>query len=90
MKIEVSSKGPGTSLSGKSEVWVHVFANEMHDWPSIEKKLSDEQRAMLDGLGRRTLAYFPHNPLPEEREEHGYLCDDWFVWASVASARKTA
>jgi hypothetical protein len=64
-------------------VWVHVYANAMHDWPSVEAKLTGPQRVMLNGLGtQRKLAYFPHSPTPGEREDHGYLCDDFWVWSS--------
>lgn len=83
MRIEAVSKSSDLSLSGKPEVWVHVFSNEMHDWPSIEKKLSATQRAILNDLGRRTMAYFPHSPTPAEREEHDYMFEDWFVWAGA-------
>ena len=81
MKIEAVSKDQG--LHGGREVWFHVFSHEVYDWPSIEKLLSDEQRRQLDDLGPRTLSYYPHSPLPEEREEHGYLCEDFFVWSST-------
>jgi hypothetical protein len=83
VKIEVVSKNSDLSLSGKREVWVHVFANEMHDWPSIEAKLNATQRAMLQDLGQRTLSYYPHTPDREEREEHGYMFEDFFVWAGA-------
>lgn len=82
MKIETSSKSKALSLSGKREVWVQVFSNEMHDWPSIQAKLSDAQRATLDALGPKVLSYFPHSPTAEEREEHGYSFEDFFVWAA--------
>lgn len=81
MKIEVVSKSADLSLSGKAEVWVHVFANEVHDWPRILDKLNATQKAMLDDLGRRTLAYYPHTPTTGEREEHGYIVDDYWVWS---------
>lgn len=81
VKIEAVSKSSDVSLSGKREVWVHVFSNEVHDWPGVEAKLSGPQRTMLSGLGaRRAVSYFPHSPTGEERDEHGYLCDDWWVW----------
>lgn len=83
MKIEAASKSPNLSLSGKREVWVHVLANEVHDWPAIEAKLSGPQRSMLNGLGiGRSLSYFPHSPDSDEREEHGHTVDDWWVWSA--------
>lgn len=88
MKIEAVSKSSG--LGGGREVWFRVYSNEVLDWPSVEAKLNDGQRAMLENLGKRTLAYFPHSPTSEEREEHGYLVDDWWVWSAVQTARKTA
>lgn len=74
------SKSGDISLSGKPEVWVHVFSNEMHDWPSIEAKLSGAQRVILNDLGKRTMAYFPHTPNSDEREEHGFMFEDFWVW----------
>jgi hypothetical protein len=84
VRIEAVAKSGGLSLSGKPEVWVQVFANEMHDWPSVEAKLSEAQRAELDALGdKRTMRYFPHSPSAEEREEHGYSFEDHWVWAAA-------
>lgn len=84
MRIEAVSKSGHISLSGKSEVWVHVFSNEMHDWPSIEAKLSGTQRAILNDLGlQRTMAYYPHTPDATEREEHGWAFEDHWVWAAA-------
>lgn len=81
MKIEATSKAKG--LNGGPEVWFHVYSHEAMDWPSVEKNLDDGQRAMLENLGKRTLAYFPHDPTSEEREEHGFLCEDFWVWSAV-------
>lgn len=86
MNIEAVSKGSG--LNGGREVWVHVYSDEVHDWPSIEAKLDDGQRAMLENLGKRSLSYFPHSPTGEEREEHGYRFEDWFVWAATKRGGK--
>ena len=81
VKIEAVSKSEDVSLSGKREVWVHVFANEVHDWPGVEAKLSGPQRSMLNGLGtHRAVSYFPHSPDSSEREEHGYSFEDFWVW----------
>jgi hypothetical protein len=79
LKIEAVSKDEG--LHGGPEVWFHVFSNEVLDWPRIEKKLTDEQRALLAGLGlNKQLHYYPHNPLPEEIEEHGFSFEEFWVW----------
>lgn len=79
MRIEVSEQQSG--LNGGQEVWVQVLSNEVKDWPTIETMLSDEQKAILKGLGNRKLArYIPHHPTAEEREEHGQSFEDWFVW----------
>lgn len=85
VKIEAINKTTG--LNGGREVWFHVFSNEVMDWPSVEAQLDDGQRAILENLGKRTLAYFPHDPTSEEREEHGYLCDDWWVWSAVRKGK---
>lgn len=79
MRIEAEAKTSG--LNGGAEVWFRVLSNEVHDWPSIEKKLSGPQRVMLNSLGlKRTLSYFPHRPTAEERSEHSFSFEDWFVW----------
>lgn len=81
MKIEAVSKASG--LNGGREVWVRVLSNEVLDWPSVERRLDEEQLAMLADLGKKAMSYFPHSPIPEERDEHGYLCDDFWVWAAA-------
>lgn len=82
MKIEAVQKASDHSLSGKPEVWVRVFSNEMHDWPRVEAKLTEAQSAILGDLGARTLTYLPHSPTADEREEHDYMFEDWYVWAA--------
>ena len=82
MKIEAVSKASG--LNGGREVWVRVLSNEVHDWPSVAKKMGGPQAAMLDALGiGRALSYFPHNPTGEEREEHGYSFEEFWVWRAA-------
>ena len=84
MRIEAVSKSTGVSLSGKREVWVRVLSNEVYDWGRVQAKLSADQAAMLEGLGLgRKLSYFPHSPVPEEREDHGYNVDDFWVWSAA-------
>lgn len=83
MRIEAASKSETVSLSGKREVWVRVLSNEVYDWPSVQEKLDADQAAMLEGLGLgRKLSYFPHSPVTEEREDHGYNVDDFWVWSA--------
>lgn len=79
MKIEAVSKDQG--LHGGREVWFHVFSQDVLDWPTIERNLSESQRAQLMDLGDRQLDYYPHNPLPEEVEEHGYPFEEFWVWS---------
>lgn len=84
MKIEAVHKDQDASLHGGREVWFHVFSNDVLDWPTIEKNLSESQRVLLMGLGdQRQLHYYPHNPLPEEVEEHGYSFEEFWVWRST-------
>ena len=75
MRIEVYEQAAGDKAG--REVWVRVLANEAHDWPSIEKMLSPEQKATLNSLGGRKLRYYPMQPV---EGEHDYLFDDYFVW----------
>lgn len=86
MKIETISKSTG--LNGGPEVWVHVFSNDVLDWPRIEKALTDEQRAQLEALGPRALSYYPHTAVQEEREEHGFSFEDFFVWRSTKKGKR--
>lgn len=86
MKIEAIGKSSG--LHGGREVWVHVFSNEVMDWPSVEAKLDAGQLAMLENLGdKRTLSYYPHSPDADEREEHGYPFEDFWVWSATSGKR---
>lgn len=84
MKIEAAHKDQG--LHGGPEVWFHVFSHEVQDWPRIEKNLTDDQRALLTGLGAgRQLHYYPHNPLPDEIEEHGFHFEEFWVWRKATA-----
>ena len=80
MKIEAVTKSCG--INGGPEVWVRVLSSEVLDWPSVERRLNEGQLAMLEALGERTISYYPHSPIPEEREAHGFMCDDWWVWSA--------
>jgi hypothetical protein len=91
VKIEAVTKDQDTSLHGTREVWFHVFSHEVLDWPTIEKNLSESQRSLLMGLGmNKQLHYYPHNPLPEEVEEHGYSFEEFWVWRSTSAVKMTA
>lgn len=81
MKIEMTSKTAG--LNGGPEVWVRVFSNEVLDWPRVEKLLSEEQASDLAALGPKKLSYFPHTTTAEERAEHGYSFEEFWVWAKA-------
>lgn len=83
MKIEAITKDQG--LHGGREVWFHVFSHEVLDWPRIEEKLTEAQYALLSSLGARELHYYPHNPLPEEVEEHGFPLEEFWVWRKKAT-----
>lgn len=87
MQIETTNKYTG--LNGGREVWVRVYSDEVVDWRAVQAKLTEGQAAMLENLGKRTMSYFPHSPTPAEREDHGWLCEDWFVWASTARRKAT-
>lgn len=80
MRIEAVAQASG--LNGGPEVWVHVYSDEVLDWPRVEAKLNAGQAAMLESLGRRTLRYFPHTTTADEREEHGYTFEDFWVWSA--------
>ena len=81
VKIETVSKAQG--LNGGPEVWVRVFANEMLDWSRVEAMLSDDDKVALSALGPKKLSYYPHNTTAEERAEHGYSFDEWWVWSAT-------
>lgn len=84
LKIEAMCKSAAVGLSGRREVWVHVLSNEALDWPRVQDMLGAGQAAMLDNLGAgRKLAYFPHSPTSDEREDHGYAVEDWWVWSAA-------
>lgn len=78
MRIEVFEQQDG--LYGGREVWVRVLSNEAHDWRSVEEKLSDEQRVVLNDLGTRTMRYYPFTPTAEDKADHGYVFEDMWVW----------
>jgi hypothetical protein len=78
MRIEVIDQPEG--LRGEHEVWVKVLANSAVDWPQVQNSLSEDQREVLAGGPKSPSYYCPHLVTPEEREEHGYLTEDWFVF----------
>ena len=76
MKVEVYHEESG--LRGGREVWVKVLSNEAMDWPRISAHLDDETRETLKGY--KLDSWYPHPVSDEEREEHTYLTEEWFVW----------
>lgn len=78
MRIEVIDQPKG--LRGEHEVWVKVLANSAVDWPQVAASLSEAQQEALRGAPARPSYYYPHLVTPEEREEHGYHTEDWFVF----------
>lgn len=76
MRIEVTRNPDG--LHGGPEVWVRVLSSEVQDWPRIEAKLNEEDAQAIAGLDLKR--YLPHVPTQEERAEHGYLSEDWWIF----------
>lgn len=82
MKIEVFEvcDGEASSISGEREVWVKVLSNEVHDWPEVKAALTDEQAEAMCGAKVRPHTYYPHLVSADEKAEHGYAMEDWFVF----------
>ena len=82
MHIEVIDQPEG--LRGEHEIWVKVLANSAVDWPQVQNSLSEAQRQMMWGGPARPNYYYPHLVTPEEKEEHGYSTEDWWVFLMPA------
>lgn len=78
MKIEVFEQNEG--LTGDREVWVRALSNTVVDWTDIKRSMSAEQLAVLAGAHEKAIRYYPHLVTPEEREEHDYSLEDWWVF----------
>ena len=65
-------------LHGGPEVWVKVLSTEVLDWPRIAAKLDEDDTRSL--RGKSLLRYIPHHVTQEERMEHGYLVEEWYIW----------
>lgn len=79
MHIEVTERSAG--LHGGPEVWVKVLSAEVLDWPRVAAKLGEDDTQAL--RGKSLLRYIPHHVTEEERMEHGYLVEEWFVWGAA-------
>jgi len=76
VRIEVTKQPEG--LCGGPEVWVRVLSTEVLDWPRIESKLGEEDIQAIKG--KSLLRYLPHHVTEEERVDHAYSFEDWFIW----------
>jgi hypothetical protein len=84
MQVEVFEQTAG--LHGGKEVWVKALSNEVVDWPTVRAKLDDRHTDVIDrcvdhndqrGMPK---GYHPHLVTEEERMEHGYRYEDWWVF----------
>ena len=80
LSIEVSVQPEG--LHGGPEVWIKVLSNSMVDWPSVEAKLTEGQKEILKPTTRQPLDYYPHLVTAEEKAEHGFSYEDWWVFTA--------
>lgn len=79
LRIELFEQAQG--LLGGREMWIKVLSNQVMDLPTILEHLAPEDRARLNGM--KMTQYHPHAPTDEEREEHSYLVEDWFIYTEV-------
>lgn len=77
MRIEVSEHEDG--LNGGPEVWVRVLSTEVLDWPRVEAKLGEAEAQSIKG--KRLVSFLPHHVSEEERVEHSYSFEDWWIFA---------
>lgn len=78
MQIEVITQDEG--LSGEREVWVRALSRTVVDWADIKRSMSSEQLAVLAEAEEKPVRYYPHLVTPEERDEHSYNYEDWFIF----------
>ncbi|HKN44253.1 MAG TPA: hypothetical protein VJW23_10035 [Propionibacteriaceae bacterium] len=78
--IEVSVQPEG--LHDGPEVWVKVLSHSMIDWPSVLERLTDAQKEVLQPGARRPIDYYPHLVTAEEKAEHGFSYEDWWVFTA--------
>ena len=85
MFIEVFDQSEG--LHGGPEVWVKVLSNTVIDWPDVERALTPEQSEILKpGLQCGPVGYHPHLVTVEEKAEHGYMLEDWWIFNAPTGA----
>jgi hypothetical protein len=80
--IEVFDQNEG--LHGDHEVWVKVLSNTVADWPEVKKRLTDAQEAVMKGTSSLPFKYYVHMVTPEEKAEHGYSFEDWWIFKQIA------
>ena len=81
MQIELFEQAEG--LHGGKEVWVKVLSNEVMDLLDVKSKLTKEQHEAIAHPARLS-GYHPHLVTDEERTDHGYRFEDWFIWSVPA------
>jgi len=81
MRIEVFNQSEG--LHGEPEVWVKVLSNTVVDWPDVERALTSEQFEVVQPRYRKPIGYHPHLVTAEEKVEHGYSLEDWFIFPGL-------
>lgn len=77
VEIEVFDKQEG--LHGGPEVWVRVMCNEVADWPTILRKIGGQARLEETLKMPRLKQHYPHFPSPDERLEHGFTMEEWWI-----------
>ena len=82
VKTHVEVFGQPEGLHGGPEVWVRVLSSTVVDWPEVEKSLTREQREILKPSRRNPINYYPHLVTSEEKAEHGYSLEDWWVFTA--------
>lgn len=87
MQIELSQ--PYAEDGVPAEVWVRVRSHGVVDWPRVEAALDDTQRRTLNGINPRELKqYYPHHVSPDERAEHGYKYEEFWVFTSMRGPKR--
>jgi hypothetical protein len=78
-------KADEPSLSGGPELWVRVLTNEMVDLPRVKAAIADDQAEIWAGYADKPSDYYPHWVTPEEKTEHGFKYEDWFIFPKKRS-----
>jgi hypothetical protein len=81
MQIEVFVQSEG--LHDGPEVWVKVLSNTVVDWPDVQAGLTAEQEELLKpSPARRPIDFHPHLVTAEEKADHGYSYEDWWIFTA--------